>query len=382
MNAPHGNILVERILDDNAKRRVLEDKDILRVNISAEIASDVENIAYGILSPLKGFLSREDFISVIKRGRLSNDLPWTIPIVLDVDSSIAKSMKDAKDVLLSCNGRSIALMQVDEYYSYDKIEMARSVYQTTDPSHPGVAKTFSMHDTLVSGEVYLIDSMPIDGRLSKYRLTPRQCRSIFASKGWKSIVGFQTRNIPHLAHEMLQKSVLNFFDALLVNPLIGKKKPGDAKDEVIVEAYEVLIENYYPKDRVLFATLHTEMRYAGPKEAIHHAIMRKNLGCTHFIVGRDHAGVGSFYKPFAAQEIFKEYPDLGIEPIFFPAFFYCKRCMGIVSERMCPHDSSFRLELSGTKLRSMISRGERPSELLMRPEVVDVIMRYKEPFVT
>lgn len=382
MNTPHGNRLVERVLDKNAKRRVLEDKDIPKVNISAEIASDVENIAYGILSPLEGFLGKDDFISVIKRGRLSNDLPWTIPIVLDVDPTIAKSMKDAKDVLLSCNGRTIALMQVDEYYTYDKIEMARSVYQTTDPSHPGVAKVLAMHDTLVAGKVYLIEGLPIDSRLSKYRLTPIQCRSIFASKGWKNIVGFQTRNIPHLAHEMLQKSVLNFFDALFINPLIGKKKPGDAKDEVIVEAYEVLIENYYPKDRVLFATLHTEMRYAGPKEAIHHAIMRKNLGCTHFIVGRDHAGVGSFYKPFAAQEIFKEYPDLGIEPIFFPAFFYCKRCMGIVSEKMCPHDPSFRLELSGTKLRSMISKGERPSELLMRPEVIDVIMRYKEPFVT
>ncbi len=382
MNTPHGNRLVERVLDKNAKRRVLEDKDIPKVNISAEIASDVENIAYGILSPLEGFLGKDDFINVIKRGRLSNDLPWTIPIVLDVDPTIAKSMKDAKDVLLSCNGRTIALMQVDEYYTYDKIEMARSVYQTTDPSHPGVAKVLAMHDTLVAGKVYLIEGLPIDSRLSKYRLTPIQCRSIFASKGWKNIVGFQTRNIPHLAHEMLQKSVLNFFDALFINPLIGKKKPGDAKDEVIVEAYEVLIENYYPKDRVLFATLHTEMRYAGPKEAIHHAIMRKNLGCTHFIVGRDHAGVGSFYKPFAAQEIFKEYPDLGIEPIFFPAFFYCKRCMGIVSEKMCPHDPSFRLELSGTKLRSMISKGERPSELLMRPEVIDVIMRYKEPFVT
>ncbi len=380
MNTPHGNRLVERVLDENARSKILEDKDILRVSISPEIASDVENIAYGVLSPLEGFLSRDDFIAVIKNGRLSNGLPWTIPIVLDVDSSIAVMMKNAKDVLLLCNGKAVALMHVDDIYTYDKVEMARGVYQTTDTSHPGVARVYAMHDTLVAGDIYLVSSSS-DDRLSKYRLTPRQCRSIFASKGWRSIVGFQTRNIPHLAHEMLQKSVLNFFDALFINPLIGKKKQGDFKDEVIVEAYEVLIENYYPKDRVLFATLHTEMRYAGPKEAIHHAIMRKNLGCTHFIVGRDHAGVGSFYKPFAAQEIFKEYPDLGIEPVFFPAFFYCKRCMGIVSEKMCPHDTSFRLELSGTRLRSMINNGERPSELLMRPEVVDVIMRYKDPFV-
>lgn len=381
MNTPHGNRLVERILDENARSKILEDKDILRVNISPELASDVENITYGVLSPLEGFLGRDDFIAVIKNGRLSSGLPWTIPIVLDVDSSIALKMKDAKEVLFTCNGKTVALMHVDDIYTYDKVEMAEGVYQTTDPSHPGVARIYAMHDTLVSGDIYLVSSSSSDDRLSRYRLTPRQCRSIFASKGWRSIVGFQTRNIPHLAHEMLQKSVLNFFDALFINPLIGKKKQGDFKDEVIVEAYEVLIENYYPKDRVLFATLHTEMRYAGPKEAIHHAIMRKNLGCTHFIVGRDHAGVGSFYKPFAAQEIFKEYPDLGIEPVFFPAFFYCKRCMGIVSEKMCPHDTSFRLELSGTRLRSMINNGERPSELLMRPEVVDVIMRYKDPFV-
>ncbi len=381
MNTPHGNRLVERILDENARSKILEDKDILRVNISPELASDVENTAYGVLSPLEGFLGKDDFIAIIKNGRLSSGLPWTIPIVLDVDSSIALKMKDAKEVLLTCNGKTVALMHVDDIYTYDKVEMVKGVYKTTDPSHPGVARVYAMHDTLVSGDIYLVSSSSRDDRLSRYRLTPRQCRSIFASKGWRSIVGFQTRNIPHLAHEMLQKSVLNFFDALFINPLIGKKKQGDFKDEVIVEAYEVLIENYYPKDRVLFATLHTEMRYAGPKEAIHHAIMRKNLGCTHFIVGRDHAGVGSFYKPFAAQEIFKEYPDLGIEPVFFPAFFYCKRCMGIVSEKMCPHDTSFRLELSGTRLRSMINNGERPSELLMRPEVVDVIMCYNDPFV-
>jgi len=380
MNTPHGNRLIERVVDESTKHRLFNDKDILRVEVSNDKADDIENIAYGILSPLEGFMDEEDLLHVIRHGRLSNGLAWTIPIVLDVKHEDAVRMRDAREVILY-NGNTIALMQIDGYYTYNKLDIASSVYQTRDPAHPGVAKTLAMNDTLVAGKVSLVQGNTNTNALSRYRLTPRQCRSIFKERGWKSIVGFQTRNIPHLAHEMLQKSVLNFFDALFINPLIGRKKAGDFKDEVILEAYEVLIENYYPKDRVLFATLHTEMHYAGPKEAIHHAIMRKNLGCTHFIVGRDHAGVGNYYKPFAAQEIFKEYPDLGIEPVFFPAFFYCKRCMGVVSERMCPHDTSYRLELSGTKLRGMIRDNERPSELLMRPEVFDVIMRYKEPFV-
>ncbi len=380
MSTPHGNKLIERVVDESTKHRLFNDKDILRVEVSNDKADDIENIAYGILSPLEGFMDEEDLLHVIRYGRLSNGLAWTIPIVLDVKHEDAVRMNDAKEVILY-NGNTIALMQIDGYYTYNKLDIASSVYQTRDPAHPGVAKTLAMNDTLVAGKVSLVQGNTNTNALSRYRLTPRQCMSIFKDRGWKSIVGFQTRNIPHLAHEMLQKSVLNFFDALFINPLIGRKKAGDFKDEVILEAYEVLIENYYPKDRVLFATLHTEMHYAGPKEAIHHAIMRKNLGCTHFIVGRDHAGVGNYYKPFAAQEIFKEYPDLGIEPVFFPAFFYCKRCMGVVSERMCPHDTSYRLELSGTKLRGMIRDNERPSELLMRPEVFDVIMRYKEPFV-
>lgn len=391
---PHGGKLIKRILDKSSREKVLND-DILRVYIDDDLASDVENIADGIFSPLEGFMGYDDLMHVLREGRLADGLPWTIPILLDVDHDAAAKMKDAREVLLvGKKSSAMALMYVEDHYRYDRMEIARSVYQTDDRSHPGVAKTLAMNDHFVHGKITLVsrannNSSNTDtdnddeGKygLRRYRLTPEESRAIIAEKGWRSVVGFQTRNIPHLAHEMLQKSVLNFFDALFVNPLIGRKKSGDFKDEVILRAYEVLIGNYYPKERVLFATLHTEMRYAGPKEAIHHAIMRKNLGCTHFIVGRDHAGVGSFYHPFAAQEIFKEYPDLGIEPVFFPAFFYCKRCMGIVSERMCPHPLEYRLELSGTRLRKMINEGERPSELLMRPEVVDVIMQHKDPFV-
>ncbi|MEM2919943.1 MAG: sulfate adenylyltransferase [Candidatus Nitrosocaldus sp.] len=377
---PHGGNLINRVLDSSSRERILNDDDILRIHISDDLASDVGNIVDGIFSPLEGFMNYDDLIHVLREGRLANGLAWTIPILLDADYSTAVRMKDAREVLLVSNN-VIALMHVEDHFRYDKMDIARSVYQTGDTSHPGVAKTLAMKDMFVHGKIDLVSRIVGKEGLMRYRLTPEESRKIMVERGWKSVVGFQTRNIPHLAHEMLQKSVLNFFDALFINPLIGRKKSGDFKDEVIIKAYEVLVDNYYPKDRVLFATLHTEMRYAGPKEAIHHAIMRKNLGCTHFIVGRDHAGVGSFYHPFAAQEIFKDYPDLGIEPVFFPAFFYCKRCMGIVSERMCPHPIDYRLELSGTRLRKMINEGERPSELLMRPEVVDVIMQHNDPFV-
>ncbi|MCS7140846.1 MAG: sulfate adenylyltransferase [Candidatus Nitrosocaldus sp.] len=376
---PHGGRLINRVVGGNTSERITSDRDILRVGISDDLASDVENIADGVFSPLEGFMDHDDLMHVLKDGRLHNGLAWTIPILLDVDSDTGARMKDARDVLLVSKS-TVALMHVEDCYRYDKLEIARSVYQTTDPSHPGVARTMAMKDIFVHGRIDLVSRANRD-ELRRYRLTPAESRRMIVERGWRSVVGFQTRNIPHLAHEMLQKSVLNFFDALFINPLIGRKKSGDFRDEVIIRAYEVLVDNYYPKDRVLFATLHTEMRYAGPKEAIHHAIMRKNLGCTHFIVGRDHAGVGSFYHPFAAQEIFKYYPDIGIEPVFFPAFFYCKRCMGIVSERMCPHPQDYRMELSGTRLRKMITEGERPSELLMRPEVVDVIMQHGDPFV-
>ncbi|HEY0579633.1 MAG TPA: sulfate adenylyltransferase, partial [Candidatus Nitrosocosmicus sp.] len=196
-----------------------------------------------------------------------------------------------------------------------------------------------------------------------------------------STVAFQTRNVPHVAHEMLQKAVLNIYDGLFINPLIGKKKTGDFKDEVILESYKSLINNYYPKSKIIFSTLHTEMKYAGPKEAIHHAIMRKNFGCSHIIIGRDHAGVGNYYAPFDAQNIFKDYPDLEIEPIFFPAFYYCKKCTHFANERICPHDSNFKEELSGTKMRKMFLSGLLPPHHLMRPEISQVISSYSNPFV-
>lgn len=372
--APHGGKLVNRFTTKNPS-------GMFAVSVDADLANDVENIADGIFSPLEGFLSQEDFESVVNKGRLSNDLPWTIPIALDVDKQTAAKMKDSRDVILkNPEDSDFAILRVEDVYAFDKTATAKGVYGTTDPKHPGVAKTMAMQDVLVAGKIDCI-KRPKEIPIRKYRKTPTETRASFEKAGWKTIVAFQTRNVPHVAHEMLQKASLNTNDGLFVNPLIGKKKSGDFTDEVIVNSYETLIKHYYPQNRCFLATLHTEMRYAGPKEAIHHAIMRKNFGCTHIIIGRDHAGVGTFYDPFAAQKIFSDYLDLGIEPIFYPAFFYCKKCLSFASERNCPHGTEFREELSGTKLRTMILEGQTPSEYMIRPEVSKIIMNWNKPFV-
>ena len=351
------------------------------VVVDSDLANDIENIADGIFSPLEGFLLQQDLESVIRKGRLANDIPWTIPIMLDVDKQTATKMKDAHDVLLKNSEDSgFAVLHVEDVYTFDKNAIAKGVYGTTDSKHPGVAKTMAMKDVLVGGKIDYFQR-PKEIPIRKYRKTPTETRASFEKTGWKTIVAFQTRNVPHVAHEMLQKASLNTHDGLFINPLIGKKKSGDFTDEVIVSAYETLINHYYPQNRCYLATLHTEMRYGGPKEAIHHAIMRKNYGCTHIIIGRDHAGVGNYYQPFAAQEIFKEYPDLQIEPVFYPAFFYCKKCLSFASERNCPHGPEFQEQLSGTKLRTMILEGQTPSEYMIRPEISKIIMSLDKPFV-
>ncbi|MEW5841475.1 sulfate adenylyltransferase [Nitrososphaera sp.] len=351
------------------------------IEVSHDLRNDIENIADGVFSPLEGFVGKEDFESIVRTGRLKSGLAWTVPIVLDVDEETAAKARQAGEVALAAAGEKFASLKIEEVYTFDRLASARAIYGTDDLKHPGVDKMARMKSHLLAGKIEVTKRIP-QSPLRKYRLTPAQTRAEFAAKGWKTIVGFQTRNVPHVAHEMLQKAALNLYDGLFVNPLIGKKKQGDFKDEVILSAYETLIENYYPRDRAMFVTLHTEMRYAGPREAIHHAIMRKNFGCTHFIVGRDHAGVGSYYHPFAAHEIFKDYPDLEIQPVFFPAFYYCKKCLAYANERNCPHGPEVREELSGTKMRKMVSSGEIPAEHLMRPEVSKLIVSFKEPFVS
>ncbi len=373
-NKPHGGKLINRTLSEQKRKKIVEQSsEYQSVSVSSDLMKDVENIASGLFSPLEGFNCREDYESILYNKRLSNGLPWTLPIVLDVENN----MNEGDEILLKNSDHIVALMQVEEKYSFDKRTHAEQVFGTNDASHPGVAKTYAMKDKLLGGKISLINESKTS--YYKYALKPAETRNLFREKGWEKIVGFQTRNVAHLGHEYLQKSALTMVDGLFINPVIGKKKKGDFKDDVILESYEVLIDNYYPKDRVVLGIFQTEMRYAGPREAIFHAIVRKNYGCTHFIIGRDHAGVGSFYHPYAAQEIFREFPDIGIEPMFFMSFFYCNKCGGITNDKVCPHND--RIDFSGTKMRQMIESGKRPTSDLMRPEVADVILKSGSPFV-
>lgn len=370
----HGDKLVSRIRDSAPD-------GLTEIEVSSGTISDVENIADGIFSPLEGFLGEADLGAVMSNGRLENGTAWTIPILLDVASDVAKTAKDAGEVLLcETGGQGRAVMHVEESYSFDQPKMAQAIYGTNEQGHPGVAKTMSMHDTLLGGKVELV-SRPADGALRQRRMTPTQTRDAFKDANWKEIVAFQTRNPPHVAHEMLQKSALATRDGVFVNPIVGKKKSGDFSDDVIIKCYEAMIGSYYPKDRCMLGTLHTEMRYAGPKEAIHHAIMRQNYGCTHIIIGRDHAGVGKYYGPFDAHKIFDDYTDLKIEPVFYPAMFYCKTCMAFTTEKGCAHDNESRLSVSGTALRIMFQSNKTPSQYTMRPEVIKIIQGHRAPFV-
>ena len=380
MIQPHGGKLVDRALKGKAKGDAEARAGRLpRIVIDSELISDVENIATGVYSPLEGFLGEADFRSVLAASRLASDVAWTVPIVLDVDRKTAEGLKVGEEILLAAeDGRGVAILRLEEKYAYDKGETAEKVFGTRDPAHPGVAKVLGQKDILLAGPVDLLDTTPTP--FDRWKLAPRETRVLFETKGWRTVVGFQTRNTPHIGHEYVQKAALTFTDGLFINPVIGRKKKGDFKDEVILASYEEAIRRYFIKDRTVLAILQMEMRYAGPREAIHHAILRKNFGCTHIIIGRDHAGVGSYYAPFAAQDIFEQFPDLGIVPMFFRSFSYCRTCGSVVNEKICPHPQADHIQFSGSKIRDLLVKGECPPPELMRPEVARVIMDFKEPF--
>jgi len=377
--SPHGGTLVQ-VKQAPSDSGVFEGfSDACRLSIGQETQKIVWNLGNGVFSPLKGFMGEGDYANVIEQMRLENDVPWTLPILLF--SERPKGVKAGDDVMLADGDRRpVAVISYEGNFDIDRKEYAKKVFGTEDSSHPGVSKVYTSPSSVISGKLKVI-ARPEYGGYADCTLTPKETRILFTEKGWKTVVAFQTRNAPHINHEYLQKSALGLVDGLFVNPVLGKKKSGDFRDEVIVASYRALINNYYPRDSVVMSVLHYEMQYAGPKEAITHAIMRKNFGCTHIIIGRDHAGVGNFYKPYAAQEIFGEFPDLGISPLFFREFYYCKKCAGIASERTCPHTEDDRLSFSGTKLRKMFSEGEVPPKEFMRPEVAQAIMKFKEPFV-
>ncbi len=381
MIAPHGSKLKDRFLKGEKKDGALEKaKSLPSLKLSPDLVSDVENIAFGVFSPLEGFLGRKDYRNVLNHMRLSNDLPWPIPIVLDVETEVAEKLREGQEIaLLNPNDQPSAILYLEEKYEYDKETLAEKVFQTTDPAHPGVAKVMDMKDILLAGKIDLIEES--HSPFAKYKLKPIETRILFKAKGWRTVVGFQTRNTPHIGHEYVQKTALTFTDGIFVNPVIGRKKQGDFKDEVILASYDELIKNYYLKQRAVVAILQMEMRYAGPREAIFHAIIRKNFGCTHIIIGRDHAGVGDYYPPYAAQDIFEEFSDLVIAPLFFKSFYYCKKCNSVVNEKICPHPPSEHINFSGTKIRQMLSEGEIPPPELMRPEVAKIIIGFDKPFV-
>lgn len=380
MIEPHGGRLIDRTLSESERKRILDSfSELHHLDVTKEIAQEIDNIAHGVFSPLEGFLTKADFDSVIRRGRLANNIAWTIPIVFDVDETDLQGTKIGDRIGIVYDGNPIAVIDIEDIYTCNKSEYAKSVFGTEDENHPGVQKIKEMKEKLIGGKISLLND--IGNPYPDYTLTPKQTRELFAKKGWKTVVAFQTRNTPHLGHEYVQKTALSLVDGLFVNPLIGKKKAGDFTDDVILESYKALMENYYPEASTTMAVLHTEMRYGGPKEAIHHAIMRKNFGCTHFIVGRDHAGVGDYYGPFDAHQIFEDYPDLGITPIMFRSFFFCKKCNSIANDRVCPHSGDDIVNFAGRKIRAMLEKGEVPSSDMMRPEVANTILKYEHPFV-
>jgi sulfate adenylyltransferase len=382
MVRPHGGKLIDRALKGKEAEAAAKNLAMMKsIALDRMSVVDLRNIAVGRYSPLEGFIGKHDLESIVQNTRLKNGVVWSIPILLDVSEDEARGLKEGEDVCLKDEaGKAIAILHLTEKYSYPKEAIAQSVFGTNDSKHPGVKSTMEMKDVFLGGQIDLVDTSREP--FPKYNLTPIETRQIFEERGWKTVAGFQTRNAPHNGHEYMQKVVLSMVDGLFINPVIGKKKKGDFTDEAILRAYDVLLEDFFPKDRVFMSILPMEMRYAGPKEAIHHAIIRKNFGCTNLIVGRDHAGVGNYYAPEAAIEIFKNFTDLEITPITIRGdFFHCKKCAQLESERTCPHGDDQKIKFSGTVIRKMLVEGGSPPPEIFRPEVFEALRQIKNPFV-
>ncbi|MFQ5574353.1 MAG: sulfate adenylyltransferase [Terriglobia bacterium] len=376
---PHGGKLVDRLVEGDERAKLLEDAESLRsIRLDAREASDLEMIAVGAFSPLTGFMKRADYASVLSDMRLSSGLPWTIPITLSAADEEAREFSEGDDVaLVDDTGRILATIEVEEKYRFKKDQEAHNVLKTTCSNHPGVQYLAKKGDVLIGGTVTLLNRAPRP-HFKGYMFKPGETRKIFEKRGWRRVAGFQTRNPIHRAHEYIQKCALEIVDGLLLHPLVGETKQDDVPAEVRMDCYKVLIDNYYPQDRLILSVLPAAMRYAGPKEAIFHAIVRKNYGCTHFIVGRDHAGVGNYYGSFDAHHIFEEFTlgELGITPLFFDHAFYCQNCAEMASQKTCPHNSDSHLFLSGTELRQMLSKGKMPPAEFTRPEVAKVLISW------
>jgi sulfate adenylyltransferase len=374
--APHGGELVSRLLQGEARQEALERAAYLpKVVLLPRETADLEMIAIGALSPLKGFMGSGDYHAVVREMRLESGLAWGLPVTLPAPEELAADLYEGQEVALATPaGQILGLLLLKEKFRYDKETEARSCLRTTDPLHPSVKRLSEQGEVYLSGDIWLLNRPKPPFPL--HQMDPVDTRREFAARGWTRVVGFQTRNPIHRAHEYIQKCALEICDGLLLHPLVGETKSDDISAEVRMKSYQVMFENYYPKDRNMLAVFPAAMRYAGPREAIWHAICRKNYGCTHFIVGRDHAGVGNYYGTYDAQLIFDEFApgELGIMPLFFEHTFYCRQCGNMASSKTCPHSKEHHITLSGSKVREMLHRGETPPPEFTRPEVARVLI--------
>jgi len=374
--APHGGKLVNRFVTGDAATALRERAaNMPQICLPDRRLSDLEMIGCGAFSPLEGFMIRADYDNVVVNKRLANGLPWTIPITLAVTADEAEGLKHNEEVaLIDKFGNILAVLLLEEIYKYDKDREAKMVYGTADEAHPGVKNLYRRGDVNLGGKIQVLMER-VDQTFKEYRLTPEETRRAFAQRGWKRIVGFQTRNPIHRAHEYVTKCALEIMDGLLIHPLVGATKDDDIPAETRMECYKVLIDNYYPADRVMLAVLPAAMRYAGPREAIIHAIVRKNYGCTHFIVGRDHAGVGNYYGTYDAQYIFDEFTpaEMGITPLMFDHSFYSPTVGGMGTDKTLPPGAE-KVTLSGTKVRQMLMDGQIPPPEFTRPEIAQVLI--------
>lgn len=379
--AAHGGTLVHRVVSsEQASKLKSEAASLKRIDLSAKQSCDLEMIGIGAFSPLTGFMGKADFESVCKSMKLTSGDIWPIPILLSVDHADAPEVGE-RVALYAPNGVLQAVMTVEEVFAHDKDLEIPSVFRTDDEAHPGVAQVMAEGDTCVAGPVEVIEvCVDPDGpeAFLSHRLTPAQTRAEFARRGWKTVSAFQTRNPIHRAHEYLCKCAQEITDGLLIHPLVGETKKGDIPADVRMECYKTIIENYFVPERTLLSVMPAAMRYAGPREAVLHALVRKNYGVTHFIVGRDHAGVGNYYGTYDAQNIFDELDadNLGIIPLKFEHAAWSHKAQGMVSGKTFPKIEGDQVFLSGTKVREMLAAGERPPVEFSRPEVADVLIRW------
>ena len=377
---PHGGRLVDRLLSDSDRARRLADLNgMKKLRPSIDSVYDAEKIGLGAYSPLEGFMDRTTLDSVLSRGRLPNDLPWSIPILLAPSGaenlSVVESSKPGEQLaLLDATGEPFAILSVEEKFPYDRKALALTTYGTLDLAHPNVADLQNAGEIALGGKIDLLRRLKLP--TGSLELTPAEARAEFARRGWQNVAAYQCRNPPHTAHEYLQRLTLERedVDALFIQPVVGRLKKGDYRPEIILEAYRALVKHYHPPDRVMLAALSITMRYAGPKAALFLAIVRKNFGCSHYIVGRDQAGVGTYYDPYAAHRIFDEFP-IGIQPLRYEETFFCRTCGWMATKKTCPHPASDRLDTSQTRIRKALADGSAPPKELLRPEVAEVLRR-------